>query len=314
MKHVYDLADLAVRELLDKGADLPARLAVIGQPIAHSASPPMHQAALDACGIRARYIRLEIEPGQVATAVARMRALGFIGCNVTVPHKLEVMDACDTIDAAARGLGAVNTLCFGADGVRGSNTDAPGFRRAVEEAFSTPLAGQHVLLAGAGGGAGQAVAMACLMAGVSRLTLANRSRSKLDALLDRLRCLQTPGTVVEAFALDDPDLAVAARGCELVVNTSSLGLKEGDASILPASFLAGRPRVFDTIYQPALTPLMRLAKASGCQTANGLGMLLHQGALAFQAWFPGTEPLSTMRDALARTVAQRGAAASPEPS
>lgn len=314
MKYVYYLADLESRDRLDEGAGLPARLAVIGHPVAHSASPPMHQAALDALQIAARYIRIDIEPGQVAAAVARMRALGFIGCNVTVPHKLEAMAVCDRIDPAARQLGAVNTLSFESDRVLGSNTDAPGFRRAVEEAFASPLAGMHVLIAGAGGGAGQAVAAACLLAGVSRLTLANRSRGKLDGLLDRLRQVRPSGVDIEAFALDDPPLGAAAAGCDLIVNTSSLGLKEGDTSILPAGFFLSGARVFDTIYQPAVTPLMRLASAAGCPTANGLGMLLHQGALAFQTWFPGTDPLATMREALAAVTRQGGAAPSLPPS
>lgn len=315
MKHVYTLADLECRERLDEGAGQPARLAVIGHPVAHSASPPMHQAALDTLAIPARYIRIDIEPGEVATAVGRMRDLGFIGCNVTVPHKLEAMAACDSIDTAARELGAVNTLHFEPGGVQGSNTDAPGFRRAVEEAFDSPLAGMHVLIAGAGGGAGQAVAMACLLAGVSRLTLANRTREKLDDLLVRLRRVDAVHAKIEAFALADPALATAAAGCDLIVNTSSLGLKEGDPSVLPAGFLTTRPRVFDTIYKPAVTPLMRLAAAAGCPTANGLGMLLHQGALAFQTWFPGTNPLATMREALAAAATQGGAAPSlPSPS
>ena len=139
MKPVYTIDDLVSRTVLDAGADRPARLAVIGHPVAHSRSPEMHQPALDQAGIDARYIRLEVESGQVAEAVHRMRALGFIGCNVTVPHKLEVMAACDAIDPDARALGAVNTLRFDAAGACGFNTDAPGFRRAVEEAFGTPL-------------------------------------------------------------------------------------------------------------------------------------------------------------------------------
>lgn len=307
MKHVYSFADLESREELDAGAAQPARLAVIGHPVSHSASPQMHQAALDALGVPARYIRIDIEPGQVASAVGRMRDLGFIGCNVTVPHKREAMAACDSIDTAARELGAVNTLHFGPNGVRGLNTDAPGFRRAVEEAFGSPLAGMHVLIGGAGGGAGQAVAMACLLAGVSRLTLANRTRDKLDDLLVRLRRVDACHATIEAFALADPMLAAAAEDCDLIVNTSSLGLKEGDPSILPKVFFCSRTRVFDTIYNPAVTPLMRLAAAAGCPTANGLGMLLHQGVLAFQTWFPGTDPLRTMRESLAAATDQGGA-------
>ena len=128
MKDVYQLADLSSRETLDAGADKPARLAVIGHPVSHSASPAMHQAALDAQGKDIRYIRLEVEPEQVAEALQKMKQLDFIGCNVTVPHKFEVMDCCDELSEDARAMGAVNTVIFG-DQTLGHNTDAPGLVR-----------------------------------------------------------------------------------------------------------------------------------------------------------------------------------------
>ena len=173
MKNVYTLADLESRELLDADADKPARLAVIGHPIAHSASPIMHQAALDARSIDARYIRIDLEPGRVVEALSKMRKLGFIGCNVTVPHKIEAMAACGEIDPAARKIGAVNTLRFNAGGVEGFNTDGPGFQRAVEEVFDNRLRDLRVMVVGAGGGAGQAIATQCALTGVPRLVLAN---------------------------------------------------------------------------------------------------------------------------------------------
>ena len=126
MNSVYTLDDLVSREKLDDGADKPARLAVLGFPVAHSASPRMHQPALDSHGIDARYIRLEVEPGKIPEAFAKMRALGFIGCNVTVPHKLEAMQHCD-VHPDAVSLGAVNTIRFDSDATHGFNTDGPGF-------------------------------------------------------------------------------------------------------------------------------------------------------------------------------------------
>src|SRR6478609_8444565 len=138
MKEVYTLEALASRERLDAGGGKPARLAVIGHPIAHSASPKMHQAALDELAIDARYIRLDIEPGYVGEAFRRMRELGFIGCNVTVPHKLEAMANCE-VDPAARALGAVNTILFEEEVTRGFNTDGPGFAQAIEGDFGMAL-------------------------------------------------------------------------------------------------------------------------------------------------------------------------------
>lgn len=298
MKSVYTLEDLVSRDVLDAEADKPAKLAVLGFPIAHSASPRMHQPALDANGIDARYIRLEVEQGKIPEAFARMRALGFIGCNVTVPHKLEAMAACDEVHPDARALGAVNTVRFDADATRGFNTDGPGFANAIQADFGVPLGSLTVTIAGAGGGAGQAIATQCVLLGVGRLVLANRSVEKLEALAKRLGELGS-GTEVSTFPLTGEALTAACRDCDLIVNTSSVGLKEGDPSILTAECLRSGQFVYDTIYQPPVTPLLALANQTGCRTANGKSMLLHQGALAFQHWFPGTEPLAVMKAALA---------------
>jgi shikimate dehydrogenase len=299
MKPVYTIENLVSREVLDAGAGKPARLAVIGFPVAHSASPRMHQPALDEAGIDARYIRLEVPPGRVGEALGRMRELGFTGCNVTVPHKLEVMEHCDEIDADALALGAVNTVRFDGGKAKGFNTDAPGFRRAVEEAFDVPLGDLRVVLVGAGGGAGQAVAAACRLAGVRELTLVNRTVEKLAALATRLESMGAAPCTLRSVALDDPELAAHCRAADLIVNTSSVGLKPGDPSVLPAGCLREGMFVYDSIYQPPVTPLLALAAEHGCRTANGLSMLIHQGALAFQIWFPGTHPLPTMKAALA---------------
>lgn len=297
MKPVYTLDDLVSRTALDAGADRPARLAVLGFPIAHSASPRMHQPALDAHGIDARYIRLEVEPGKISEAFEKMRALGFIGCNVTVPHKLDALENCDEVDPAARALGAVNTVRFDADATRGFNTDGPGFENAIEDEFGVPLASLKVAIAGAGGGAGQAIAAQCVRLGVEKLVLINRTVEKLGPLVERIR---KPGgkTTITALSFDDAALAKECRACDLIVNTSSVGLKAGDPPILTEECLKPGHLVYDTIYQPPVTPLLALAEQHGCRTANGLSMLLHQGALAFLHWFPGTEPLPVMRTAL----------------
>lgn len=298
MKSVYRLEDLVSRDVLDAGADKPAKLAVLGFPIAHSASPRMHQPALDAEGIDARYIRLEVELGNIPEAFARMKALGFIGCNVTVPHKLEAMAACDEVHPDARALGAVNTVRFDVDATRGFNTDGPGFANAVEDEFGVPLGSLTVAIAGAGGGAGQAIATQCVLLGVERLVLANRSVEKLEALAERL-CELGSRTKVTKYPLTGAELRVACQVSDLIVNTSSVGLKEGDPSILTKNCLRAGHLVYDTIYQPPVTPLLALANEVGCRTANGKSMLLHQGALAFQHWFPGTDPLAVMKKALA---------------
>jgi shikimate dehydrogenase len=208
------------------------------------------------------------------------------------------MEHCE-VHPAAKALGAVNTIRFDADATRGFNTDGPGFARAVEDDFKRPLASLRVVIAGAGGGAGQAIATQCCLVGVEKLVVANRTVDKLGPLVARLRLL-SPQTEIIALALDDPALAEQCLGCDLIVNTSSVGLKGGDPSILPAGCLKKEHLVYDTIYQPPVTPLLAMADALGCRTSNGLSMLIQQGALAFQHWVPGADPLAVMRAALSR--------------
>lgn len=300
MKEVYSIDDLASRNILDAGCDKPARLAVIGRPIAHSASPRMHQAALDAYGIDCRYIRVEVMPGMVKRVFERMRALDFIGTNVTVPHKFDAMSACDLLDPLAKALGAVNTVHFSADGLCGYNTDGPGFVAAVENDFGVKLADLKVFIVGAGGGAGQAIATQCLLSGVKHLVLANRTLEKIVNLGERLKLLGDR-VRIDLVGLEDPEIVDLCHDCDLIVNTSSVGLDRADPCVLPAPCLQKKHLVYDTIYKPDVTPLTALAKTIGCRTSNGSSMLLRQGVLAFQHWFPETDPLDLMQNALSRS-------------
>ncbi|MGB6220654.1 shikimate dehydrogenase [Haloferula sp.] len=295
---VHSLNDLSSPDLLDAGHSKPARLAVIGCPVGHSASPRMHQPALDEAGIDARYIALEVEPGQVAEAFARMRDLGFIGCNVTVPHKFDALAACSEVDDAARDLGAVNTVRFDPDATRGSNTDGYGFEHAVKETLGIELSGKSVLIVGAGGGAGGAIAAHCVRAGVARLILVNRTLAKIEALAGRLSNGQTEIITLAADTMGHPDQVKLAHSADLLVNTASLGLKPDDPSPLPDACFTSEHCVFDTIYEPPRTSFIRAAEAAGARTANGKTMLLHQGVRAFETWFPGSKPTAAMRRGL----------------
>lgn len=302
MKDVYSLADLDDEAGLNPPDAKPARLAVIGYPVAHSQSPQLHQPALDSLEIDARYIRLELKPGELPSAFAKMRRLGFIGANVTVPHKFEALAACTDLDAAAEALGAVNTILFGdGDEVLGFNTDGPGFVRAIREDFSVDIRDLRIMIVGAGGGAGQALATQCAREGCEQLVLVNRSVDKLVDLAEKLEPffeserLDGPGERLTSFAIDSPQLPEIAGHCDLIIQTTSLGLKATDPAPIPSSCLQPHHLVYDTIYQPAQTKFLRLAQANGARTANGLSLLLHQGALSFEYWFPGTSPLPAMR-------------------
>ncbi len=293
MLPVYTLANLGQATSGPK----PARLAVIGYPVAHSASPQLHQPALDAFGINATYIRLEVEPGKLSEAFEAMQSLGFIGCNVTVPHKFEALDTCTSVAKEARILGAVNTVIFSENGSTGYNTDGPGIVEAISEDFGLAMGETHTLILGAGGGAGQAIATQCALLKAPQLTLVNRSLDKIEALALWLKSV-CPETQVSTITFDDPALVECCHAAKLLIQTTSLGLKTTDPSVIPDECFLPTHCAYDTIYKPAETPFLASALRTGCCTGNGLSLLIHQGAIAFQSWFPGSDPLPYMRRAM----------------
>ena len=298
MKDVYTLADLQAWESVTAGEPVPLRLAVLGDPVAHSKSPPMHNAALAAAGIAARYGRLHIRPEEFGDALRMLAGKGFIGVNCTIPHKAAALAAVDEADENARRAGGVNTVVVGDDGrLRGFSTDGPGLARAVREQLGVELADMRVLVLGAGGGAGRAVAMQCASAGARGLTLINRSVEKLQPLHDAIAAFY-PRERLALAPWEDAALVCALDVSDLIVNCSALGMQPDDLSPIPAALLASRHLLYDTIYTAARTPLMRAADTAGARSANGLSMLLHQGALSFEHWFHRPAPLEVMRAAL----------------
>jgi shikimate dehydrogenase len=298
MKDVYTLVDLQSWERVTADENPPLRLAVIGDPVAHSASPPMHNAALATLGIDARYCRLHLRPEELATALQLLPEKGFIGVNCTIPHKAAVLAAVDEADQGAQRAGGVNTVVVSPDGrLRGFSTDGPGLARAVREQLGVELKDMRILILGAGGGAGRAVAMHCAGEDCRRLVLMNRTLGKLGELVTALEAFYP----AERLAIDAQELgALEAQLAELdlIVNCSALGMQAGDPSPIPAALLASRHLIYDTIYTATRTPLMLAADAAGARSANGLSMLLHQGALSFEIWFGRPAPLDVMRAAL----------------
>lgn len=273
----------------------PARLAVFGDPVAHSRSPQMHNPGLYARGLHAQYIRLHVRPEEFAEAVHACRDAGFIGLNCTIPHKLAALAIANDVDPLARRFGAVNTLTFRNHRILGHNTDGPGLQRAVEEEFGHPLASQRVLILGAGGGAGRAAAIQCALAGCTQLTLVNRTREKLDHLARELACYYPADRL---FLQKEPELGAI----DLVINATSVGMTPGDPSLLDPTQIEPRHRIYDMIYSPPETPLLAAARAAGAHAANGLSMLLHQGAAAFELWFGPPAPLDSMRRGLLESL------------
>jgi shikimate dehydrogenase len=270
----------------------PTRLAVLGDPVAHSASPPMHNAALTALGIAAEYVRLHIRPEELAETFSLLPRRGFIGVNCTIPHKPQALQLVQQVDDTARRAGGVNTVVVGSDGkLTGHSTDGAGFSRAVKECFALSLRDVSVAVLGAGGGAGRAIAMQCAFEGTSRLVLVNRTLDKIGPLAEEI-AIEYPGTKVATASFDSTK---ALAGCDLVVNCTSLGMKAGDPSPVPAEHLASGQVLYDTIYTASRTPLMLAGDEIGARSANGLPMLLHQGVLSFEIWFHREPPVEAMR-------------------
>ena len=300
-REVYTLADLRDWPAATGGVQPPLRLAVLGDPVTHSASPPMHNAALEAGGIDARYTRLHVRPGELADALRLIARAGFIGVNLTIPHKVAALPLLDHIDPHAAALGAVNTVRMEAGGrLRGFNTDGPGFEQAVRAEFGVELRDLRVLILGAGGGAGRALAAQCVLTGCPRLALVNRTTERISTLADTLKNLRAGPTQTAVLAWEPTALSRALADVDLVVNATSVGLKAGDTSPLAGVNISARLFVFDTVYRAdgQRTPLVEAAHGIGARATGGLSLLLHQGALAFEHWFARPAPIPLMRQAL----------------
>src|SRR5205809_4665756 len=300
----YTRADLENWREAARDVDPPIRLGVFGDPVAHSLSPQMQNAALRECEIGMQYARFHIRGNELRSALRFWRELDFIGVNLTVPHKIAGFAQIDEADERANRTGAVNTICLRDKKLIGSNTDGEGFLRAIRSEFSVDVRDLRVMVIGAGGGTGHAIAWQCALENCERLVLVNRTLEKAIALADRLRPFFAgprvlgPVARLEAVLWDEATLRGQLAHVDLIVNATPLGMNPSDPTPIPARLLAPHHMVFDTVYGAQPTPLVRAAQEAGARAANGLSMLLHQGALSFQIWFERDAPIDAMRKAL----------------
>ena len=253
----------------------------------------MHNAGFAALGLNWCYVACEVQPENLRAAIAGAQAMGFAGLNLTVPHKLLALDMVGQLDDSAKRWGAVNTIVFGPDGATGFNTDADAIVASLREDLGITVSGAKILLLGAGG-AGRTAALK-LASENAELFLVNRTSSKAEAIATEIR-QQVPSARVQ--------VGYPACGIDLLLNATSLGLRADDASPLDErqfSFKQTRA-VYDMIYRPAETKLLAAAKVAGCRTANGLGMLVHQGAKAFEIWTGKPAPMAVMRRAVEQSI------------
>ena len=267
---------------------------LLGYPVEHSLSPAMHNSAFAARSLNWRYVPLPVHPERLGEAVAGLRALGFVGANVTVPHKEAVMSHLDEVALAAQAIGAVNTIVMRKRKLIGYNTDWRGFLTALSEGGFDPH-GKRAVVLGAGGAA-RAVVYALAQA-EAQVTVLNRTLSRAQALVKDFSplfssLLLTPQTLEEQTAYT-----------HLLVNTTPVGLwPEVGQSLWPEDLsFPGHLTVFDLVYNPQETKLLRQARRAGAQVIGGLGMLVHQGAAAFELWTGKKSPVEMMYKAANKT-------------
>lgn len=279
---------------------------VIGWPVRHSLSPPMHNAAFAVLGLNWVYVPFAVAPEQVGATVQAVRALDLVGLNVTIPHKLAVLPLLDEVSPEARALGAVNTISNEEGTLRGRNTDGEGFLRSLRE-IGGEVTGKRVALIGAGGSA-RAVALATAQAGVAQLTIINRTVEKAEAVAKMVRGAQ-PGAPVEVVGLESSGAEAAVREAQVVIDSTAVGMypHHETAPVIPVEWLQREQMVCDLTYNPRETMLLKAAGAVGAKTLDGTGMLVHQGALALEYWTGRPAPVEVMREALLAGLAKRSA-------
>ncbi|MGB0743763.1 MAG: shikimate dehydrogenase family protein [Opitutales bacterium] len=274
-------------------------LAVIGHPVQHSVSPAMHNAAIanlqlaDSRFNDWAYYRFDVPPEEFAAAVPLFYEHNFLGLNLTIPHKVQAMDLIRGVSPDAERMGAVNTLVWNGFGYDGFNTDGYGLKRGLQEDLGFELEGGTIILLGSGGAA-RAAAVQCVLDGCAKLYVGNRTPSRLNGLMDVVHAMRG-GDCAEAFALDAAPKELPDRG--VLINATSLGLRADDSAPFDLSLLPDGWKVYDMIYNPAKTTLLKNASARGLDAANGLSMLVHQGVRSLEIWSHAEVDASSMMSA-----------------
>ncbi len=272
--------------------------AIFGHPVEHSFSPAMHNAAFGRMGLDCVYVAFDVAPGELAAATAAVRALRLGGVNVTIPHKERIMEFLDGVSAEARLAGAVNTVVRTDEGrLEGYTTDVPGFLRALREELGFEPHGKSACVLGAGGAA-RAVVTALLMEGARRIWILNRTSSKAETLADYFSA-RFPEASLEALPLGDGGVPAGVLAeCDIVVNSTSLGMVGMEPLDIDLSALKRSACVYDLVYNPRETDFVRRARSQGHRAAGGLGMLVYQGAESLRIWTGREPPVDVMAAAI----------------
>jgi shikimate dehydrogenase len=277
--------------------------AVIGDPVGHSLSPQIHNAAFRAAGIDMAYVAFHVERGHAGDAVRAVRALGIRGLSVTIPHKVEVVPHLDALDEVARTLGSVNTIVNDGGRLTGYSTDGPGALRALAGAGVEP-AGRRVLVLGSGGAARALAFTFATLTPLPDLRLLAIDGAELARLAADLAA-RTPLRPATGFVAPE-SLAAGLEEAEIVVHATPVGMApQVEGTLVPAALLRPDHVVFDIVYTPLETRLLREARAAGARTVPGLGMFVGQAAIQFELWTGRPAPLEVMTDAVTRALGER---------
>ena len=277
---------------------------LFGDPVCHSLSPCMQNQTFRKYNIDAVYVPYHVLPNQLPGAVEGIRCLGLSGVNITVPHKEAILPFLDEVDPAARLIGAVNTIINSNGLLKGYNTDASGFIRSIQECSNFVIPGKRALILGAGG-ASRAALVALAGAGIRTIMLANRTKERAQLLVEDLG-RHFPKVQLVFVTYDDTDYFSFLAEADLVVNTTSVGLKNEEISFLPLECIKGGALIYDMVYSLSETPLIKMACSCGLSSLDGLGMLAAQGEDAFALWTGVKPEAGFMRQVLeeCRSIAQ----------
>jgi shikimate dehydrogenase len=275
------------------------RAGVIGHPLGHSLSPPIFQAALDAMGIDAQYEPWPTPPDELEARIAGLRADDVLGANVTIPHKEAIVPFLDRLDERAERVGAVNTVANESGQLVGYNTDVPGFSRALRDDAGFDPSRKRVAVIGAGGAA-RAVTLALIESGASVVLLAARTPKRADRIVADMRKLTSTGITVSWAHWGDGTFMQEFPRADLLVNTTPVGTAGSDTegqSPIDDQYIPATGLVFDLVYNPPETPLLKAAKARGAKAVSGLGMLVYQAAESLRLWTGQDAPVDAMLEA-----------------
>lgn len=270
---------------------------IFGYPIGHTLSPKMHNAAFAHLGLDYVYLPFEVKPERLGSAIEGLSGLNMVGVNITVPHKERVVEYLDELSDEARHLGAVNTIKLDGERLIGYNTDGEGFIKSLKlEGGCASPKGKNILLLGAGGVA-KAVAISLASHGAARITIANRTLERAEELANRLEKI-APQVKATCIPLGGCELDKYTKDSQIVINATSIGLKSDAMPPVNTGLFHDGQLVYDVIYNPPKTKLLAEAELRGAKILSGLGMLIYQGALAFEIWTGEKAPVEVMRRAI----------------